>query len=170
MAEPGGRREGLQHWHNVYGWDDRLVAEAAAGDPVLRGLLDVERAIAPLDETALAIRWRITRLEPCHARCNDNVRDIVHMIGAMTPAAILGCGQPEPGLVDRLREIAAAVSAWVDGDDVGAGEWAGVLGARTAEKRWLAASLCKTLAEHFREYDGGQPLPVPLATDLGSEA
>jgi len=155
------QREGLNHWYNVYGWEDRCVEEAAASDPYLRRLLEVAQAMGSLDKEALAIRWRITRLEPCHARCRENVEAIVRMIGTMTPASVLGCGQPEPGLVEQLRAIASAVTAWTDGDEAGAGERAQVLGDQTPEKCWLAACLCKTLAEQLSDYDSGEPLARP---------
>lgn len=155
----------LAQWYNVYGWKDSCVEEAAANDESLRRLIEIEEAIGPLDEEASAIRSQITRLEPCHPRCRENVEDIVRMIGAMTPARILGCGQPDPALVDQLRGIAAGVAAWADGDDEASGVWADVLGEGNPQKRWLVACLCKTLATQFEGHDGGRPLRQPRLDD-----
>jgi hypothetical protein len=151
----------LRQWYNVYGWEDADVVEAAANDPSLRSILDLEKAIDPLDDDTSTIRRRITQLEPCHPRTKENVEDIVRMIGTMVPRRIPGCGEPDPTLSEQLRAVTTAIAAWADGDEKKAGPWAEVLGLRTPAKRWLVVCLCRTLAEQLRDYDGGEPLPQP---------
>ena len=66
-----------------------------------------------------------------------------------------------PNRIGELEGIILAGAAWAQGDADTAGQWAGVLGNRTAEKCWLVASLSKNVSAQHKEYGGEKLLAKP---------
>ena len=101
-------RQRLEHWERFgprEGWEatDDGKIDWILSDPEWRRLVDVEVGLEPLSPEARAIRKRIAAFERCHEHYAENVRAVLQMIGSMTPAAILDCGDP----CRPVRDLAA---------------------------------------------------------------
>ena len=155
------QKERLKQWSNVYGWSTEQCTEAAQKDETLRRLLDVEMGTNGMADEARAIRGQITRIEVCHHHCIQNVERILQMIGETEPSCVLGCGDTDAQLAAELRGTMSEIAAWVDGRTQDAGHVSDVLDERTPVKQWLAACLCKTLANQLECVQGDEPLPQP---------
>lgn len=95
----------------------------------------------------------------CHRRCNQNVEDILGMIGQMQLGDVAGCGEADAGLAEGLRGMMSQVAAWVDGRIEAAGPQAEVLGERTPAKQWLAFLPLQDAGQELESVTGSMPLP-----------
>ncbi len=157
---------------------DRIEAAQAMGEIVLGighgpALLDAslerwaERARSPLarrlvdgEEAPLAVLAQ----HPCSYALLWNVHRIASGIGNGEPPSVLVCGSSlrvapklDPGRVDTLRKVGEVLSQWLQDlpPEQGFGERVyGMIGPRDDVRRWLVASLYKTLKLWLVHLDG----------------
>jgi len=132
----------------------------------------------PHDEDFDTVESRIQHMDICNYNWADNIRIVLEEIAAgrrlypwHAPESF-NAGWHEPGgfnahgdCPDRTLELGdmmSSIAGWAEGRRGPDDEWAGILGRPTPEKRWLAASLCKTVAWHHAKYGGEQALAKPL--------
>lgn len=137
-----------QHWRNVLHCDQKPDAEMRAIDAQ-------EAALADVPDRVRQIRGLISRFDSLtHYRAFDNLEFLLNAIGAQDYP-----GAPAVDVLSRAWEIdderrarfktyVRALTAWTDGDAIQGDEAEQVraaLGSPDDNKRWLAASLAKTL-------------------------
>ena len=142
--------EHLRQWSNVYGWTDEECLAAASEDARVQRLLEVELA-TDIPDAAREIREQMTRYEVCHQAGLENTSRLIDMIRTMTPAPVLGCGEADPTLNAQLRAVVEPLAKWVDG------ERSEDFGDPTPTRRWLAACMCKMIAEQLGDPTFPQP-------------
>lgn len=93
----------IRHWERFKGSAEEK-AEMVEADPEWVRLVEVEVGLEPISPQCSEIRRQIASMEACHEHYLENIEAVVAMIGAMTPAPILDCGEA----CDARKEEAAA--------------------------------------------------------------
>jgi len=119
------------------------------------------------DEDFEQTESRIQHLDICNYNWHENLRIVLKEIAAgrrlhdwHTPEGYNAHGDC-PNRVEELRDTMACAPSWAEGQVENAGQVGTLLGEPTPEKRWLVASLCKTVSAHHHEFEGQRPLARP---------
>ncbi len=145
--------DGVTHWQR-FSADDAENIKMVCGDPEWSRLLELEVELGHVSTEAQKIRGQIAALESCHLHYVDNVRQILDMIGTMTPSPIFDCGGACEERQQQTMAYRVALETWqsvpdcpAQADDT-AREVFGILGVPDASRRRLVTHLISKVADN----------------------
>jgi hypothetical protein len=145
--------EGAAHWQR-FSADDEENVKMVCGDPEWSRLLELEVELGPVSAEAQKIRSQIASLESCHESYVGNVRQLLDMVGTMTPSFVLDCGNACGERKQQATARRVALETWqsVSGCPVEADEMTkevfDILGVPDADKRRLVAHLISKVSDN----------------------
>jgi hypothetical protein len=143
----------IGHWERFKAAAEEKL-EMVAADPEWVRLVESEIGLEPMSPACREIRGQIASMEPCHEHYVENVEAVVAMIGAMTPARVLDCGEGCPTRVAQAQAYGNALERWLEDDappsdaDDYTREVFALLGGRTQAKPALVHHLIRKLRDN----------------------
>ena len=148
----------ISHWERFRGSAEEKLNMVEADRELIR-LMELEIELEPLSTECREIRRQIASLETCHEHYVENVKATLEMIGSMTPAPILDCGEACGARQEEAIAYMQALWTWRDADtlpdnaDDHTREVFGLLGKRTGAKLPLVEHLIGKLGDNgYRVY------------------